>query len=258
MSDARPRPLVDAPVAVLAADAERLAKAWLIELLAAQPLARAAELPVAGIAREGPALCTAAVEALADDVALARLPALPSGLSGPDAVWAAEALRRTLWAALLDELRRPTVAYVSELADRLGTVCATLLAGAAPAWPAALDSRVREGGAFAVCLLELIGRERLLAAEDAGAAIARTERALGELVGPRERLETEAPGRYWVIAADAERAGELAAAADPDGHRGAPLRFAAGVASHPDDGRDARTLIERAEDSLLAALASGV
>ena len=54
---ARPaRPVADAPLAALS-DGEELAKAWLLLLLAQAPLAAAASVPAADLAREAPELC---------------------------------------------------------------------------------------------------------------------------------------------------------------------------------------------------------
>src|SRR4051794_4897777 len=71
----RARPVADAPVAALVADAEDVAKAWLLELVAAGPLAGAAALPLDAFSREAPTLCAAVARALGDDVELARLQA---------------------------------------------------------------------------------------------------------------------------------------------------------------------------------------
>src|SRR3954449_6742071 len=145
----RARPVADAPVAALVADAEDVAKAWLLELVAAGPLAGAAALPLDAFSREAPTLCAAVARALGDDVELARLQARGdlaavaagvgtlAGASAPaGAVAAVEALRRAVWDAALGELGRPSGALVADLADRLAAVCALLVAasrGAAPA-----------------------------------------------------------------------------------------------------------------------------
>lgn len=136
------RPVADAPVADLA-DAEGLAKGWLITLVAGAPLAQAASLPTAELAREAPALCSAMVAALASEDALGRL--RPEGDLGPlaaragrlagaadpaGAAGALAALRGVLWNELLVALRRPEPALVADLAARLGLVCDTVAAGA--------------------------------------------------------------------------------------------------------------------------------
>lgn len=330
-ADRVPRPLADAPVALLVTNSESIARAWLGELVVSQPLAASAELPVAQIARDGPALCANVAESLGDDAALERLSGARRllrelGASDPTAiVWAVEALRRVLWARLLDELDRPTVELASELADRLAHVCATLLdcglyrppappepdefrasapghrperrlpdesaPVAAPGpglaepppvrethrpppadapWLAAiaqrLDARQPNDEPFAVLLVEVAGRERLIAAAEAGAAeaIGRSERALLSRLRSGNRLLREEAGRWWVLLADTDRSAAESAAewfgSPPPGredHRGVPLRFAVGIAVCPSDGEDAVTLAECAEDSLLAALARG-
>src|SRR5438067_6295431 len=65
-------PALDAPVAGLS-DADALAKAWLLELLAARPLIEADRVPLGRLAVEGPALCAAVVRALVSDRELSRL-----------------------------------------------------------------------------------------------------------------------------------------------------------------------------------------
>ena len=108
-----------------------MAKAWLIELIAATSLEEAAELPTAELAREGPGLVNAVLAALSDDAALMRLrpggnlawlTARSATFTGADragaAVRAAEALRRATQAAILHEARLDA-ATTAELADRL-------------------------------------------------------------------------------------------------------------------------------------------
>ena len=68
---AAPRAL-DAPLAALG-DAEALAKAWLVELIAARPLDEAASIPVERLGADGPALVAAVVAALVSDTDLRRL-----------------------------------------------------------------------------------------------------------------------------------------------------------------------------------------
>src|SRR5271156_4056536 len=68
----RPRPVADAPVAALA-DGEAVAKRWLMELMAATPLAAAGALPTTEMARRGPGVCAALLAALGGDEALERL-----------------------------------------------------------------------------------------------------------------------------------------------------------------------------------------
>src|SRR3954452_14959684 len=69
------RPVADAPVAALVADAEDVAKAWLLELVADGPLAGAAALLRDAFSYESPTLCAAGARALRADVELALVQA---------------------------------------------------------------------------------------------------------------------------------------------------------------------------------------
>lgn len=142
------RPVADAPLEALA-DAEALAKGWLLTLIAAAPLQQAAGVPAAELARDAPGLCAAMAAALASDEALGRLrpggdleplaaragrlagAVDPAGTAGATA-----ALRSVLWAAVTDALRRPEPELVAALAARLALVC-DVVAGAALAAPGA-------------------------------------------------------------------------------------------------------------------------
>jgi hypothetical protein len=147
-SGPRPRPVADAPIDALLAQADEMARRWAIALIFARPLQGIGELPLEDIAREAPALCAQIVRALASDAELeplARAPAeaadgWPAGtlaaLAGaPDAqaaVAASEALRGVLWEELLGELRCRSFDWsgarqVADLSDRLAYVCATAL-----------------------------------------------------------------------------------------------------------------------------------
>ena len=313
-----PRPLAGLPLDQLQGDLERLTKAWLAGLIAARPLEHAATLPMPALVERGPAIFTAAVQALGDDAALARLAAAtgPIGVlaaAEPEAaVWAVEALRRVIWAALLDELRRPSVEQLSELADRLSHVCSTLTAASlrspgrqgvqarrlpaaavppteqfAPpvvrrAWKPIAKSRSGEwvaaieqlatdehgGRPFAVLLVEVDQRERLAASDEGGElaeAIDHMERKLRARVRGDDRLWSDEAGRWWVVSPGSDgRSAYLLALAlavapeDMGKYRGAPLRLAVGRAIYPENGAEASSLIEFAEDSLLAVRASGV
>jgi GGDEF domain-containing protein len=155
------RPVADAPVAALTAAPDALARDWLVALMARGPLASAASVPVADLAREAPALCAAMVRALASELELERLAegdlaglaaragALAGAAEPAAVVEAVETLRGVLWAAALAELRRPEPALVADLADRLAAVAAlvsaaSLRAAAAPAGPPPVaDAAVR-------------------------------------------------------------------------------------------------------------------
>ncbi|HEY8583334.1 MAG TPA: diguanylate cyclase [Capillimicrobium sp.] len=150
---ARARPVADAPVAALVADADELARDWLLALMATAPLEELGRVPAGELAARGPALCRAMARALADDEALDALADDPlaaragrlAGADAPaDAAQAVEALRGVLWTAALAALARPEPTLVAALADRLAAVAATVTAAAlaAPrepraAWPPA-------------------------------------------------------------------------------------------------------------------------
>jgi GGDEF domain-containing protein len=134
----RPRPVAGLP----AVDARAIAKRWLLELVAAAPLEAAAALPTGDVAREGPGLASAVVEALGDDAALGRLApggnlswmaaraaALAGAAEAGGAVEAAEALRRA-GGASLHAAGRIDPLTAAELADRLAHVCSLVAAAA--------------------------------------------------------------------------------------------------------------------------------
>lgn len=135
----RPRPVADVP----SLDGRELARAWLVEMVAAAPLERATGLPGPGFTNQAPRLCGAVVAALGgeaafDDLepggALAPLAADAATFAGAeaagDAVAALEALRAVTWAALVDALHRPPPSLLADLADRLGATIATVATAA--------------------------------------------------------------------------------------------------------------------------------
>jgi hypothetical protein len=134
---ARARPVADAPVDALLAQADELARRWALALIVARPLEEIAELPLGELARSAPALCGALVRALASDDALERLtrgdrratlaPPLRTGHAG-ELVADIDTLRSILWEATLQQLRDPPVRLVADVADRLSYVCATATA----------------------------------------------------------------------------------------------------------------------------------
>ena len=126
-------PALDAPVAGLG-DAEALAKAWLLELIAARPLGEAARLPTERLGADGPALVAAVIGALVSDRELERLSpegdlgglaaaaGSIAGAGGPAEVVAAlERLRSVVWAAIERTAPGPPPRH---LAGRLAHVCA--------------------------------------------------------------------------------------------------------------------------------------
>jgi GGDEF domain-containing protein len=135
----RPRPVADVP----ALDGREVARAWLVELVAAAPLERAAALPGPAFASSAPQLCGGVVAALASDAALddlepggalAPLAGDAAAMAGADgaaeAVASLEALRAVVWALLLESLHRPAPSLVADLADRLAATVAAVAAAA--------------------------------------------------------------------------------------------------------------------------------
>lgn len=138
------RPVADAPVDVLLARADELARRWVIALVGARPLAEMTGVALEQLAREAPALCAQLARALSSNAEFAKLLA-PAGTEGGgdalargDALGAriepavatrdVEALRAVVWEAVLGELRDPTARQVADLSDRLAFVCSALLA----------------------------------------------------------------------------------------------------------------------------------
>lgn len=288
-----PRPVAGVPPAALA-DGEAVAKAWLLDLLAAAPLAAAAELPVAALAARGPALCAAVLRAVGSEDELDRLRpggdrhALAAGTDdlagadGPAATAAAvAALRRVAFAALLDALPRPDAAGVAALAERVAHVADVVTAAAlVPPLAAALhadedparatverllERHRRDGAPFAVLAVEPDDAERLRAAGGAdAAALDAFDRAVRGAAAARGAVVPEPGGRLWVLAGGLDEVGaralarDLAAGVEAAGApHGAPLRASVGVAACPADGTDARALLDRADERLFAARAGG-
>jgi len=145
-------------------DAAAVAKAWLLALVADAPLAAAGAVPVAELARGGPALCSAILAALGSDAELDRLVGgdgraplgaaaarLTGARTAPALAAGVEALRACAWRALRAELRDPMPELVADLADRLAHVCARV-AEASLAGGASLESAGRSGGPLAEAL----------------------------------------------------------------------------------------------------------
>jgi GGDEF domain-containing protein len=283
-----PRAVADVPPPALA-DGEAVAKAWLLALLAAAPLASAPAVPVAELAAGGPPLCAALLAAVGSEAALDRLrpggdrAALAAGaaaLAGARdpavAAGAVAALRRALSGTLARELRDVDAATTAALAERIAHIADVVtaavlapaigadLAGAEEPWRVGIDRRLAAGGApFAVFAVEADDAERLAAAGGAdAAALDALEPAVRDAARPGAEVVRERPGRLWVLA-PAEGANALAgriaeaagAAAAP---HGTPLGVAVGIARWPDDGPDAAALAARADERLFAARAAGV
>jgi len=243
-----PRPVADVPPAALA-DVEAVAKAWLLELLAARPLADAPELPLADLAARGPDLCAAVLRAVGSREGLdglapggeaAALAAAAGGLAGARdpaaAVAAVAALRRAVWAALAAPAGSggtgpPDAGAAVALAERVAHVADVVaaavlarpvaddLAAAEEPWRAAVERRLdahrRDGATFALLVVEAADAERLLAAGGADAeALEAVEPAVRGAVRPGDAVVRERAGRVWVVApgADGDAARALAEA----------------------------------------------
>jgi outer membrane biosynthesis protein TonB len=139
----RARPVADAPIDELLSRTDELAKGWLLELLEQSPLELAAAIAGSALIVEGPRICAAVLQALADDHDFRRLEAggvlepLVAGcaaFAGSDdtagALRAVDALHGIVWTALRRELRDADPDQVYELAERLTAVIELVRAAA--------------------------------------------------------------------------------------------------------------------------------
>lgn len=143
-------------------------------------------------------------------------------------------------------------------------------------WIATLERHVdraqREGGGLALLRVELVDGERLAASAaadpqpgDRGVPYGRLAQAIRRAIRRQDLVASDRQGRAWVIAPAVGRAGAIAlaerigAGVEHGEHwRGAPLAATIGFAVYGEDGRDAATLIDRAEEAMLAASAAGL
>lgn len=287
----RARPVADAPVALLVAGSEVLAREWLVALIDEAPLAEASRLAGEGFAANAPALCEAAVRALADDEVLTAVGddrgvaaswPLDGARNPPETITALELLRSVLWRAALDELHRPSAELVAALADRLATVMAAIAAAVLGAGErsqaqavenetpeAHIGRRISEAGdrAITVVLAEIDGTDKLLAAEndhEARHAIDEAETAIVGLLRPSDRACREAPGRIWLTLNGSDQQGAQAIAhgiastvQGASSHRGVPLIASVGVAVGQPPVLSPQQLIAAAEEELWAVRAMG-
>lgn len=246
----RARPVADAPIDGLLLRADDVAKGWLLALVEQNPLEDAPAILATELTRDGPRLCAAALQALADDSALrclepgGALQPLTSrigdmaGAGGLEKVsQAVDTLSAILWSALRGELRDPDAELVSELAERLALVI-ELVRGAAlrrfavrsksvgraaaphALWVEALEDAIadaeRTGTALALVLVELEDADRVAAAEAPGEVAATFERfasAIRSALRVQDILACESDVRMWVIARETGRHGAHALAA---------------------------------------------
>ncbi|WP_205699271.1 hypothetical protein [Conexibacter sp. SYSU D00693] len=254
----RPRPVAGLPPL----DADAVAHAWLLALLAGRPLDRAELVPVGAVAVRGPDLVRAVAAAVADDRGLEGLDggaggAGPSpaealhdvtGAAGPaDAVAAVEALRRAIGAAWL----RADPEVASAAGDRLAHACARLAAAAAAT---AAAPEVRGGGGPPVATDAEVRAARLVEAEAEGAVIAleaapHTPTVASAPAVPDGHVLAAEPGRWLVVVpADGARAVAERLAAQLGVHAGVAVR----------EGDEAGSaVVARADERCFAARAAG-
>ncbi|MDO8186706.1 diguanylate cyclase, partial [Conexibacter sp. CPCC 205706] len=138
-------------------------------------------------------------------------------------------------------------------------------------WIATLERHIdrcqREGGGLALLRVELVDGDRVAASAPDGQAhvpYGRLAQAIRRAIRRQDLVASDHQGRAWVIAPGVGRAGAIALAErigagveNGESWRGAPLAATIGFAVYGEDGRDAATLIDRAEEAMLAATAAG-
>ena len=270
----RARPVPEAPIEPLVADAERLAKGWLIAVIEQEPLSEAPEMVAAEWATDGPRACAAAVRALGSDEELQQLAGGPGVFAGPRAL---DPLRAVLWSALRSAWPGCEPDQVWDLAERLAVVVEAMRGAdtsrlPAPAWPEALEralARVRDADEdLALLLAELVDADRMLAVEapeECAAVLSEYRGAVRRAAGAERSVIDDGEARTWVIAPglDREQAVGLgsriaSSVRDAARWRGVPLGASVGVATLGEDGEDAGALIEAAEEAMFAAAACGI
>jgi GGDEF domain-containing protein len=292
-----PAPVADVPPAAIV-DGVAPAKAWLLALMAECELRDAPAIPVAELARDAPALCSAVLRAVGSDAALelppvaARAGAM-AGAGGPASTVAVVGLlRAALWESLRATMPTLDAATTAALAERLAWVCDRVAAAAVSArrpepaaisvhdarggaaspdppvdWRAAAAGFFADGRAFALLAIEVDDAARLLAADPDGAASAlqRAEDAVRIELRPADVLGREDDARLWIVAAQLGASGARAlaerladAVASAAAPHGAPLAISVGIAAAPADGTDPDALAAHADEALFAARAAGV
>jgi GGDEF domain-containing protein len=139
-------------------------------------------------------------------------------------------------------------------------------------WVGALEDEIvraeRLGSPLSLLLAELQDAARVLTVEpasEASSTFGRFAQAVRGAVRRQDILACETETRAWIIARDTGRAGGLALgsriagavrAAEP--WRGAPMVVSVGLAVLREDGRDAASLIDAAEEAKFVAAANGV
>ncbi len=145
-------------------------------------------------------------------------------------------------------------------------------AGIDPLWVGAIEDEIRQsersGAPLTLLVAELNESDRVLAAEpthESSATFSRFARAVRSVVRREDLLVCETDTRAWIIARETTRSGAHALAsriADAVEQaplwRGAPMTVSVGLAVYREDGRDATTLLEAAEEAKFAAASRGV
>jgi GGDEF domain-containing protein len=131
-----------------------------------------------------------------------------------------------------------------------------------------LQEHARDGLPFVVALIEVVGIERLRHTEDPsrlGPLAGEVQEALRGELRPTDVLTRESEGRYWLLTSDTDASGArmlaerlIATVRDSVTHRGAPIEVAIGIATCPEDGREAAELAAHADMKLFAARAAGL
>ncbi|HTY95986.1 MAG TPA: hypothetical protein VMB91_03025 [Solirubrobacteraceae bacterium] len=149
-----PRPLAELPLETTLADAQGLARAWVLALIRSRPLEELGQLPLEELARSGPQLCGQILAAVRSDAELERLRAgtgsagepspgaaarvgeLTGARDAAELVEAVELLRVILCGTLSGQLEQPTARRSADLYERIAHVCTAVLTtalGRAPA-----------------------------------------------------------------------------------------------------------------------------
>jgi GGDEF domain-containing protein len=139
-------------------------------------------------------------------------------------------------------------------------------------WIGALEDEVtraqKADSLLSLLLVELEDAERVRGVEaepEATATFGRFAQALRTVVRRQDILACETESRAWIIARDTGRAGATALATrtaktvrEGRSWRGGPMTVNAGIAVYREDGHDAATLIDAAEQAKFAAAAAGL
>jgi GGDEF domain-containing protein len=139
-------------------------------------------------------------------------------------------------------------------------------------WVGAMEDEIarseRTGSPLALLLAELEDADRVLAVEprdDAIAMFGRFAQGVRSVMRRHDILACETETRAWIIARDTGRIGAqvlgariASAVSSTVPWRGAPMSVSVGVAVLGEDGQDAESLIEAAEEAKFAASASGI